>query len=102
MSKPLDIAFIRAKIRHKKYIIDPQHVLQLHKYGVNMPAMEQVILTGTIIETHPHNLILGFANDLPIHVACSYWAEEDTIYIHTVYIPDDRWMPDYKTRKWKR
>lgn len=96
----MDIAFIRAKVVRREYVIDPDHVLVMYKYGVTPVDIEQVILTGEIIETYPGDLILGFLPDgTPLHVACSHWAEEDLIYIHTVYIPDERWEKDYRTRK---
>jgi hypothetical protein len=79
--------------------------LLLNKYGVTPDDMEQAILTGEIIETDSHDLILGVLPDsTPLHVACSYWAAREAIYIHTVYIPDERWKPDYRTRRkdWKK
>ncbi len=30
----MDIEFIRRKIRQRAYVVDPQHVLLLNKYGV--------------------------------------------------------------------
>ena len=99
----MDIEFIRAKIRRREYVIDPDHLLVLRKYGVTARDVEHVILTGEIIETYPGDLILGYiADGVPLHVACSYWAEEDVVYVHTVYIPDDRWEPDFRTRRRKR
>ena len=100
----MDIEFIRQKIRQRAYIIDPQHILMLNKYDVTPDDIEQAVLTGEIIESYPHDLILGFLADrTPLHVACSYWAPKDLIYIHTIYIPDERWEPDYRTRRkgWK-
>lgn len=71
----MDIEFIRRKIRQRAYVVDPQHVLLLNKYGVTPDDMERAILTGEIIETYPHDLILGLLPDsTPLHVACSYWA----------------------------
>lgn len=100
----MDVEFIRQKIQQRAYVIDPQHILILDKYGVTPEDIEQVLLTGEIIESFPHNLFLGFLSDgMPLHVACSHWAQKDLIYIHTVYIPDERWEPDYRTRRkgWK-
>lgn len=96
----MEIELIRTKVRRKEYVIDPDHLVMLRKYGITIHDIEQAILTGEIIETHPGDLILGFfGEEIPLHVACSYWAEKDLLYIHTVYIPDDRWEPDFRTRK---
>ncbi|MBL7064975.1 MAG: DUF4258 domain-containing protein [Anaerolineae bacterium] len=99
----MDIEFIREKIRRKEYVIDPDHLLVLRKRGISIRNIEYAILTGEIIETYPSDLILGFiGNNTPLHVACSYWAEERMIYIHTAYIPDARWKSDFRTRRRKR
>lgn len=96
----MDIEFIRTKARRKEYVIDPDHLVMLRKYGITIHDIEQTILTGEIIETYPGDLILGFFGEgIPLHVACGYWTEKDLLYIHTVYIPDDRWEPDFRTRK---
>jgi len=87
----MDIEFIREKIRRKEYVIDPDHLFILRKRSINIRDIEHVILTGEIIETWPGDLTLGFIGDnIPLHVACSYWAEEKVTYIHTAYIPDSR------------
>jgi len=96
----VDIEFIRAKVRRREYVIDPDHLVMLRKYGVTIHEIEHTIFTGEIIETYPGDLILGYiAAGVPLHVACSYWREEDVIYIHTVDIPDERWEPDFRTRR---
>jgi hypothetical protein len=92
----MEIEFIRTKLRCKEYVIDADHLVMLRKYGITIHDIEQAILTGEIIETYPGDLILG---EIPLHIACSYWAEKELLYIRTVYIPDDRWEPDFRTRK---
>ena len=96
----MEIKFIRTKVHRKEYVIDADHLVMLRKYGITIHDIEQAILTGEIIETYPGDLILGFiGEEIPLHVACSYWAEKELLYIRTVYIPDDRWEPDSRTRK---
>jgi hypothetical protein len=101
----MELDFIRAKFKRREYVIDPEHILMLNKYGVSAADMERAIASSEIIETFPHTLLLGFtSNGQPLHVACSYWSAQDVIYVRTVYIPDDRWEPDWRTRKkdWKK
>ena len=96
----MDIEFIRQKFQERAYVIDSQHVLLLDKHGITPADMERAILAGEIIEVYPHNLILGFLSDgTPLHIACSYWAAAGLIYVHNVYVPDERWEPNYRTRR---
>jgi len=96
----VELEFIKRKIARREYVIDPDHIMVMHKYGITPADIEQAILSGEIIETYPGDLVLGFLSDgIPLHVACSYWEEADLIYIRTVCIPDDRWEPDFRTRK---
>lgn len=48
----------------------------------------------------PSKLLLAFYNERPIHIVCSYNAEDKTTVIITACEPSsDIWQNDYKTRK---
>ena len=49
---------------------------------------------------NPSKLLLAFCNERPIHLVCSYNAEDETTVIITAYEPLlEIWENDYKTRK---
>lgn len=66
------------------------------------------IINGEVIKEYsddkpyPSILILGYADNTPIHVVCSYNHNVDKVHIITNYKPSlDFYEPDFKTRRKK-
>lgn len=61
----------------------------------------QVILNGEIIEEYETNfLIFGWYNNKPLHVVCFYHEESGSVFITSVYHPDQKHFgSDFKTRR---
>lgn len=99
--------FIHSHVRARQYRVTSHATIMRLARGIQMRDIEQVLLTGEIIEQNPDatpyptSLILGWLpTGDPLHVVCSRGDIEPALRIVTVYEPDDdAWMSDYKTRK---
>ena len=77
---------------------------RLKERGIRFSDVKQCIMSGEIIEEVPNDqpnpsvLILGFADNIPLHVAIGI--DEDLLWLVTAYVPScDIWENDYKNRK---
>lgn len=77
---------------------------RLEQRGISIENVIAGISTGEIIEEYPTDypfpscLILGIANDKPIHIVAS--TDGESIWLITSYRPDiGSWEKDFKTRK---
>ncbi|MBF0232944.1 MAG: DUF4258 domain-containing protein [Desulfamplus sp.] len=66
----------------------------------------EVISHGKIIQSYPNDqpypsyLILGFSNELPLHVLIGHNSETNECYVVTTYHPDKNiWNVDFQTRR---
>ena len=73
---------------------------------VSPAEVKAVIETGEIIQKYPDDrpypsrLILGYAEQRPLHVVSAYNAQEDTEFVITVYEPKtEQWSDNYKKRR---
>ncbi len=87
------------KIRWTKHILT-----RMAQRNIAIDDIKSAISNGEIIEDYPDDypdpscLILGFSNNIPIHVVCGI--HDDELWMITSYIPThDEWMDDHKTRK---
>jgi len=102
----MDIEHIRRSVRQGQYTISFTHTEKLRRRKIGTETIEQVILTGEIIESYPDDprgpscLFFGHAESgRPIHVVSGN-LEGDRVLIITAYEPDpEEWEPDWKTRK---
>ncbi len=81
-------------------------VKQMFQRCITTKDVEIVLQTGKAIINYPEDKpfpsqpLLGFCNERPIHVVCSYNSNESSIIVITVYEPSlEIWENDFKTRK---
>lgn len=74
--------------------------------AISTDDVEYALENGEIIvnypddKPYPSRLLLAFCNNRPIHLVCSYSANDETSIIITAYEPSfDIWANDFKTRK---
>ncbi len=74
--------------------------------GISIEVVEQVLLSGKIIEDYPDNKpypsapFLGWVAEQPFHVVAAYDSQNHCCHIITAYKPDlDHFESDYKTRR---
>jgi hypothetical protein len=74
--------------------------------GISRDEVKQALLDGELIEEYPNDnpfpsgLILGFINEIPLHVVLGIDKETNYCYIITAYWPDlEYFESDYKTRR---
>ena len=107
MPEPPSLRFIHDRVRAKNYRLTRHATIVRLERGITIAALEQVLLTGEIIERYPDAqpypscLVLGWlASGDPLHIVCSRGNVEPALRIVTLYEPeDDLWEKDYKTRK---
>jgi hypothetical protein len=74
--------------------------------GITTKDVRTVIESGEIIADYPSDLpfpsclILGWANDKPVHLVIAKNETYQQCYVVTAYIPDQAiWGSDFKTRE---
>ena len=101
---PPDYDRLKQAFRAKTYTLTDHASDRLAKRKIRSPEIEQVVLSGEVIEDYPDDkygpscLILGYTNaKRPLHVQIGY---SQQIKVITVYEPEpDEWDDDLKTRK---
>lgn len=73
---------------------------------IQITDVESVLETGQVLKEYPDDkpypskLILGFVDDLPIHLVVAEDIENGTMIIVTAYRPDaELWCPDFTQRR---
>lgn len=101
----MDIEEIKAKIRANQYSYTHHAELERRADELTFTEIEEALLTGKILEHYPDTgrgescLIVGFANDLPIHIVCGWRGNK--VALITVYIPRPPKFLDPWTRREK-
>ncbi|MEE8338132.1 MAG: DUF4258 domain-containing protein [Dehalococcoidia bacterium] len=83
------------------------HVIErMAQWRVNASDVRHVLETGEVVEDYPDSwpypsrLVLGHANERPLHVVAAYREDTDELIVITVYEPDPaRWEPGFRQRK---
>lgn len=87
----MDIDLIKEKVRANKFLLSDHADHETADENIDVVEIRHAILNGEILEEYPATgrgesvLIVGFANERPIHVVCG-WRRELVVVI-TVYIP---------------
>jgi len=87
----MNITEIKAKIRKELYVYSYHADVERKTDQLTLIQVEIALLNGEIIEKYLDDqrgescLILGYADDIPIHIVCGW--RGDKIAIITVYIP---------------
>lgn len=101
----MDIEKIKAKVTANQYVYTHHAEIERIADELKFTEIEEALSTGQILEQYPDTgrgescLILGFSNDVPIHVVCGW--RGDKIAIITVYIPRPPKFIDPRTRREK-
>jgi hypothetical protein len=73
------------------------HALErLFERNVSCEELANIIRKGELVENYPNNkpfpskLVLGFANNRPLHVVFTFNKDEKSAVVVTVYEPDSR------------
>lgn len=102
----MDIEKIKTKVRANLYVYTHHAEIERKADELTHSQVEEALLNGEILEQYPDTgrgescLIVGFAEDVPIHVVCGWRGEK--VALVTVYIPRppkfiDPWTRGEKT-----
>lgn len=98
----MDIAVIQSSLRNNRFRLSLHAEIEAEADNLDVAEIVTAILDGEIIEDYPDTgrgiscLILGFAQEKPIHIVCGM--RGDLVVIVTVYIP----MPPKFSDPWTR
>lgn len=87
----MNIEEIKAKVSSDEYVYTLHADIERKADVLTFAQIEQALLGGKILEQYPDTrrgescLIVGFADNIPIHVVCGWRGEK--IAVITVYIP---------------
>ena len=82
---------IKRKVRRGDYVYTLHAEIERKADDLTFAQIERALLNGKILEQYPDSgrgescLVLGFAEDIPIHIVCGW--RGDKIAIITVYVP---------------
>jgi hypothetical protein len=98
----MDLARIQANIKTDDYVYTSHADIERKADDLTLKQVETALLNGRILEQYPDTgrgescLILGYADNLPIHIVCGW--RGDQVAIITVYIPGPPKFTDPETR----
>lgn len=87
----MDIGPIQVKVQRDEYVYSSHADLERKTDDLTLQEVESAILNGEILEQYTDTgrgegcLILGFSNNIPIHIVCG-WRGSKIVMI-TVYVP---------------
>ena len=80
-------------------------VCQMFQRKITKDEVSNVIAKGDVIEEYPDDkpfpsmLLLGFAEGRPLHVVFAYDSFNETGYVVTAYVPEEKlWSDNFKRR----
>lgn len=98
----MDIREIKSKIRANQYVYTQHADIERRADGLSFAQIETALLNGEILEQYPDSgrgescLVVGFAEELPVHIICGWRGEK--IALITVYVPHPPKFVDPWTR----
>ncbi len=87
----MDIDEIKEKVKNDEYVYTLHAETERKADDLTFYQIEEAVITGEILEQYPDTgrgescLIVGFSENIPIHVVCGWRGEK--IAIITVYVP---------------
>ncbi len=87
----MDIDEIKAKVRANRYVYTYHAEIERRADRLTFAQVEEALLNGEILEQYLDTgrgkscLIVGLAEDVPIHIVCAWRGER--VSLITVYIP---------------
>ena len=98
----MDIDEIKARVRADQYVYTLHAEIERRADGLTFAQIERALLSGKILEQYPDTgrgescLIVGLAEEVPIHIVCGRRGER--VALITVYVP----RPPRFTDPWTR
>lgn len=98
----MDIERIKSKVATDDYVYTSHADLERKADDLTLRQVETALLGGQILEQYSDTgrgescLVLGYAEDIPIHVVCGW--RGDQVAVITVYIPEPPKFIDPETR----
>jgi hypothetical protein len=74
----VDIETIKTKVQNGKFVISTHADQEAADENIDIAEIRDALLSGELLEQYPDTgrgescLILGFANDKPIHIVCGW------------------------------
>ena len=102
----MDLDEIKAKVRLSRWVLSHHAEIERRADKLTFAEIEDALLNGDILEQYADTgrgescLIVGIAEDKPIHVVCGWRGE--SIAIITVYVPRPPKFSDPWTRLHRR
>ncbi|MCA9979984.1 MAG: DUF4258 domain-containing protein [Anaerolineales bacterium] len=87
----MNISDIRERITANQYAYSHHADIERRADSLTFAQVETALLTGEVLEHYPDTgrgescLVVGFADDVPIHIVCGW--RGDKIALITIYIP---------------
>ena len=87
----MDIEEIKERVGQDQYVYSLHAEIERKADELTLMQVETALLNGQILEQYPDTgrgescLIVGFANEIPIHIVCGWRGEK--VALITVYIP---------------
>lgn len=95
-------------MEYNRILFSGHAVRQMFSRGILKADVLAVIESGTVIleypddTPYPSRLILGFVNNVPLHVVFAVDSKQHIGIVITAYIPDPRlWSENFKLRRHK-
>lgn len=102
----MDLMAIRQALSLGKIVWQKHALSRMLERGISRQMAFTCLEEGNIIEEYgqdrpfPSVLVLGFPGGEPLHLVAAYDEAAATVYIVTVYRPDEKHFgADYKTRR---
>ena len=98
----MEIEIIREKIKNDEYVYSLHAEIERKTDQLTFRQIEKALLNCEILEDYPDTgrgescLVLGFADDIPIHVVCGWRGQK--LPIITTYVPNPPKFIDPWTR----
>jgi len=87
----MNIDVIKVKVRANEFLLSDHADHEAADENISIAEIRQAVLDGEILEDYADTgrgescLVVGFANERPIHVVCGW--RRDRVLVITVYIP---------------
>ena len=87
----MELKVIRKKVKDNEYVYSLHAEIERKADDLTFHQIEKALLNGEILEDYPDTgrgescLVLGFSDDIPIHVVCGWRGQK--LSLITVYVP---------------
>ena len=99
----MNIDRIKRKVENEEYVLSLHAEIERKEDDLTVHQIEEALLNGTVLEKYADTgrgescLVLGFAQQIPIHAVCGWRGEK--VAVVTVYVPKPPKFKDPWTRE---